>query len=130
MDNIILNLGPFNDCCDYLDEEAVSEYLSDFHGCHKKMHYYSSQLQYLFLDVTDTVFIPTFLLCYDAIDSDRAGIIRKVELKILGMIYSLVGIVGVKMNLNNITIPIRSAKIVEIDGTPRVIAEVGIAIFS
>ncbi|KKN30422.1 hypothetical protein LCGC14_0834300 [marine sediment metagenome] len=132
MGDIILNLGPFNPCCEYLREDSVSEYPTDFYDCGGKVHYYSNKLEVESVDIGDVTTVPTFLLCVhvDGVsDKDRIEVIRRVELKILEMIYCLTLAIDGPVHHDKIIIPIRTIDIVEVDGRLRVIVEIGIAIF-
>jgi len=129
----ILNLGPFNDCVDMLMDGCPAKYspLDDSEAFCFSGTGVTQQIGSL--TGLDEITIPMFILGLahgDDTPENRAKLIRGVELKILGMIYSLADSCGVELTLSNVVIPIKSIDF-EFDGHKRlcITAVLGVAIF-
>jgi len=140
MNEVKLNLGPYNYCADVIQEGCPAEYPCEFYSkpteearpvvCSSKDGVLSR-----IISSDEFITVPTFVVAM-AISGDtpdnRLELIRAVELKILCMIHEMSTKLNVDiLKLDNIVIPIKRVEFIESGarGTLRIVAEVGICVF-
>ena len=140
MNEVKLNLGPYNYCVDHVNIGCPAQYPCDFYSqpteedrsvvCSSKDGVLSR-----IISSDEFITVPTFVVAM-AISGDTPGnrleLIRAVELKILCMIHEMSTKLNVDiLKLNSIVIPIKRVEFIESGarGTLRIVAEVGICAF-
>ncbi|KKN70871.1 hypothetical protein LCGC14_0426540 [marine sediment metagenome] len=133
MNECILNLGPFNDCVDVLEDGCVARYGplgGDVVSCFSGK---GDICEVGVLTGSDDVTIPMLTLGLAAdknTQKNRQKLIGAIELKVLGMIYYLASKCEIELNLSNVVIPIKSV-VFKLDGRKRlcITAVLGVAMF-
>lgn len=139
IDELALNLGPFNRCTDDISKVVKVEYPVDFYckgSQQAKVFYYSNESTIESQEVSDTFVPPIFRIGNQSDrpcgEESRKEVINKIELSIISMIYAIIDKMNIPLCIDRIVIPIKSVDTYcdVKSNTPYGWAEVGIAIFA
>ncbi|UCG02458.1 MAG: hypothetical protein JSW11_00400 [Candidatus Heimdallarchaeota archaeon] len=129
--DVTLNLGPFNNCVEYLSDHIIPEYPVDFYTSVPRVAYYSQDTEQVCTDTTEnSIIIPMMDFNFTLNNCNESYLIDMFSLKIINMIYSLANEFNLSINIDNIVIPIKHNMIIKLeDNILKLVIKIGIGIF-